>query len=558
LGLLRLFAAKKLLDFLFKDRPSAGRKFMKKVAEMLREDRRLPLALLFVFVVTVAIYYPALHHAFIDYDDNDYVTANAVVSQGLTLKGFLWAFSAFHAANWHPLTWLSHMLDVQLFDLNPMGHHAVSVLIHAANSLFLCLLLRRLTGHLGRSLVVALLFALHPLHVESVAWVSERKDVLSTFFWFLTMWCYAGYAEHPAPRRYLAVALSLALGLMAKQMLVTLPVLLLLLDIWPLRRLPQRGWKALLLEKLPLLGLAAAAALVTIVSQRASGALTHRSSSVLIDSGNALISYLRYIRHMFWPVDLALFYPFDPAAVTVLAVSGSVLVLALVSWLALSQRNRRPYLLFGWFWYLVTLLPVIGFLRAGDQAMADRYTYVPLIGLFLIVVWGGAELGERWGGGSKIAAAVAGLLLTVLSVLTVIQIGYWRTSYDVFDHALKVVDRNWVAHNNMGILLARQFRLAEAIPHFQESIRINPDGAVAYKNLGTALQSTGNAPQAIEAFQQAVRIDPADGEGHYRLGYAYLMGGRSDLAYQQYQELAALDPAHAAPLLESIRMSGRR
>jgi protein O-mannosyl-transferase len=533
---------------------------MKKVAELLREDRRLMLALLLIFLVTVAVYYPALHNAFIDYDDNDYVTMNPMVSQGLTLKGFLWAFSAFHAANWHPLTWLSHMLDVQLFDLNPMGHHAVSVLIHAINSAFLCLLLRRLTGSLARSVIVALLFALHPLHVESVAWVAERKDVLSTFFWFLTMWCYAGYAEHPAPRRYLAVALSLALGLMAKQMLVTVPVVLLLLDLWPLQRLPERGWKALVLEKLPLLGLSAAASLITILSQRASGALSHRSSSVLVDSGNALISYVRYIWHMVWPVDLALFYPFDPAAVTVPAVSGSVLALGLVSWLVLSQRDRRPYLLLGWSWYLVTLLPVIGFLRAGDQAMADRYTYVPLIGLFLIVVWGGAELAKRWGGWSRGAgaAAAAAVVLAVLSVLTVIQIGYWRTSYDVFDHALKVVDRNWVAHNNMGILLARQFRVAEAIPHFQESIRINPDGAVAYKNLGTALQSAGNAPQAIEAFQQAVRLNPADPEAHYRLGYAYLMGGRSDLAYQQYQELAALDPAHAAPLLESIRMSGRR
>ena len=532
---------------------------MAKYLDMIKEERRLPLALLLIAVLTLAVYWPALQNGFIDYDDNDYVTVNMMVRQGLTLKGFIWSFSAFHAANWHPLTWLSHMLDVQLFDLNPVGHHAVSIIWHTLNAVLLCLLLNRLTGFLGRSLLVALLFALHPLHVESVAWVAERKDVLSTFFWLLTMWCYAAYAQNPGLKRYLPVAGCFALGLLSKQMLVTLPLILLIMDYWPLNRLHRGSWKALLAEKIPLFAMSAAAALVTIAAQNSSGALSHGSggSSLLVNSGNAVLSYLRYIRNMFWPVDLALFYPFNASAVTILSVSAAVVVLASVTVLALVQRGRRPYLAFGWFWYLITLLPVIGFLRAGEQAMADRYSYVPLIGLFLMLVWLGAELAGRWNGGVEAAAGVAAVVVCIFSVMSVTQIGYWRNSYDLFGHALAVVEDNWLAHNNMGILLARQYRQGEAIFHFRESVRINPEGAMGFRNLGTAYQSTGNPALAIEAFREAVRINPNDVEAHYRLGYAYLLSGNTDLAYQQYHELMRLAPSHAQPLLDSIRMSGR-
>jgi protein O-mannosyl-transferase len=526
---------------------------------------QLLLALALIAAVTVAVYWPVLHNGFIDYDDPDYVTVNMIVRQGLTLKGFIWSFSAFHAGNWHPLTWLSHMLDIQLFDMNPMGHHAVSLLLHAANAVLLCLILRRLTGFLGRSMVVALLFALHPLHVESVAWIAERKDVLSTLFWLLTMASYVWYVRESSLKRYLCVATLFALGLMAKQMLVTLPLVLLLLDYWPLNRLFPRQkedtpgrvpLKTLLTEKIPLLAVAAAAALVTILAQNAGGALSHGDAvSMPVTLGNGVLAYVTYLRTMVWPVGLALFYPLEPAAVTPIKVAAAAVFLALITGFVVTQRKRRPYLAFGWFWYLITLLPVIGFIRVGSQAMADRYTYIPLIGIFIAMVWGGAELAGRLRGGQPVAAVAATITLALLSVLTVRQIGYWQNSYDLYAHALAVVERNWLAHNNMAILLAQQYRYDEAISHFRESLRINPNQPEGYRNLGNAYQAAGNNAAAIEAFREAVRINPNDVEGHYRLGYAYLISGNLDLAYQEYRHLAPLNEAYAAPLLDSIRMS---
>ena len=530
--------------------------------------RLLPLALFLIAAATVAVYWPVLHNDFIDFDDDVYVTLNMVVRQGLTLKGFIWAFDTFHAGNWHPLTWLSHMLDVDLFGLNPAGHHATNLVLHVLNSLLLCTVLYRLTGFLGRSMVVALLFALHPLHVESVAWLAERKDVLSTFFWFLTMWAYVAYANKPSLKRYLPVAVCLALGLMAKQMAVTLPFILLLMDFWPLNRLALRrgesradqvSLKVLLIEKIPLLALSAAASLMILRAHAAAGALFRLDQeSALLYSGNALLSYVKYIRNMFWPVDLALFYPFEPSAITALKVAGAVGLLALLTGLSVAQGRNRPYLAFGWLWYLISLLPVIGFIRVGGQALADRYTYVPLVGLFLIIVWGGAELAGRWRKGMPVAAGAVVIVLAVLSFQTVTQISYWKDSYGLFAHALAVVERNWLAHNNMGILLSQHKRNDEAIGHFQESVRLNPKGGEGFRNLGNSLQMAGRNAEAIEAFQQAVWINPNDPESHYRLGLAYLLGGNSDFAYQEYRQLLRLDQARALSLQDSIRILGKR
>jgi tetratricopeptide (TPR) repeat protein len=528
----------------------------------------LPLALALIAAVTVAVYWPLLYNGFIDYDDTDYVTVNMMVRQGLTLKGFIWSFSAFHAGNWHPLTWLSHMLDIELFDLNPMGHHAVNLLLHVVNAALLCALLHRLTGFLGRSVVVAALFALHPLHVESVAWVAERKDVLSALFWLLTMAAYVRYTRKRSLSRYFVVSLLFALGLMAKQMLVTLPVVLLLMDYWPLDRLSSRqgkvemerpGMKLLLAEKIPLLLMSAAASLVTLSAQNAAGALAHGAKhSTLLFAGNALISYVKYIGKMLWPSDLALFYPFNASALTTPRVAGAAVILAAITAFSIMQRQKRPYLLFGWLWYLITLLPVIGFIRVGSQAMADRYTYIPLTGLFLILVWAGAEIAGRWRRGVLVAAGGTVVAVAVLSVLTVAQIRYWRNSYVLYARALAVVENNWLAHNNMAILLAQQYSYEEAIRHFQESLRINPDQAAGWQNLGNAYQSAGNNPAAIEAFREAVTLDPGDVESHFRLGYAYLMAGNLDLAYREYLQLQRLDESRARPLLDSIRMrSGR-
>lgn len=528
---------------------------------------QLPLALVLVAAVTVAVYWPVLHNGFVDYDDPDYVTINTMVRQGLTLKGLTWALTAFHAGNWHPLTWLSHMLDIELFDLNPMGHHAVNLLLHVVNAVLLCALLERLTGYLGRSVVVALLFALHPLHVESVAWIAERKDVLSTMFWFLTLAFYAGYARKPCLSRYLAVVLLFALGLMAKQMLVTLPLVLLLMDYWPLKRPSLRNGggntqgvsiKVLLADKIPLFLLSVTASLITLRAQAAAGALHHGGEhSALLFAGNALISYVKYIGKMFWPSDLALFYPFVPSAVTPFRVAGAAVLLTAITGCVIGQRSRRPYLFFGWFWYLITLLPVIGFIKVGSQAVADRYTYIPLTGLFLIVVWGGAEIAGRWCKGFWAAAGATIVTVVILSALTVVQIRCWRDSYDLYDHALAVVDDNWLAHNNMGILLAQQYHYDDAIRHFQKSLQIYPNQPAGLMNLGTAYQSAGNTLAAIEAFRAAVKLSPNDVEGHFRLGYAYLLAGNVDLAYQEYLQLQRLDESHARPLLDSIRMSGR-
>jgi protein O-mannosyl-transferase len=529
---------------------------------------RLPLALALIAIVTVAVYWPLLHNGFIDYDDTDYVTANMMVRQGLSLKGFLWSFSAFHAGNWHPLTWLSHMTDVELFGMNPMGHHAVSLLFHVANALLLCLLLRQLTGYIGRSLVVALLFALHPLHVESVAWVAERKDLLSTLFWLLTMTAYVWYARRPSLKRYIPVAALFALGLMAKQMLVTLPFILLLMDYWPLNRFFPRqgefspepvGTKRLLIEKIALLVLAAAAALVTIGAQSSGGALSHvDAGSTLMQIGNGIISYVKYIRNMFWPVDLAFFYPLDAAAVTPLKVAGAAVLLGAMSALAIMQRRKRPYLVFGWFWFLITLLPVIGFIRVGSQAMADRYTYIPLIGLFLAIVWGSGELAGRWRYGFPVSAGTVAVMLTILSAVTITQIRFWQSSYALYAHALTVVEHNWLAHNNMAILFAQSSRNNEAITHFRESLRINPNQPAGFLNLGKAYQATGNSGAAIDAFREAVKLGPNVAEGHISLGYAYLIAGNLDLAYQEYLQLMRLNDSYAQPLLDSIRRMERK
>lgn len=528
---------------------------------------RLPLALVLIAAVTLAVYWPVLHNGFIDFDDEDYVTANMMVRQGLTLKGCVWAFTTVHAGNWHPLTWLSHMLDVELFGLNPLGHHATSLLIHIANSLLLCTLLYRLTGFLGRSMAVAMLFAIHPLHVESVAWVAERKDVLSTLFWILTTGAYVRYAGKPCLKRYLPVAALFTLGLLAKQMLVTLPVILLLMDYWPLKRFPSRqgdegahqaGIPYLIMEKIPLLLLSAAAASAIFHAHSAARALFQvDENTLLLHSGNAFLSYVKYIRNMFYPVDLALFYPFESSAVTSLSVAGAILLLATITTVVVIQIKKRPYLAFGWFWYLVSLLPVIGFIRVGGQALADRYTYISLTGLFLIIVWGVAESADRWKKGIPAMAGMAVIVVAILSSLTITQVRYWQNSYDLFAHALAVVKRNWLAHNNMGILYAQHNRTDEAIFHFKESVRINPKGVEGFRNLGNAYQSVGRSAEAIEAFRQAVWISPNDPESHYRLGYAYLLGGNSDFAQQEYRQLLRLDVVRAGSLLDSIRILGK-
>ncbi|TMB07957.1 MAG: tetratricopeptide repeat protein, partial [Deltaproteobacteria bacterium] len=468
------------------------------------ERRTLPIAVLLA-LATLLAYWRVVQCGYLNLDDDLYVTANPAVWGGLTLAGARWALTATHAGLWHPLTWLSHMLDVQLFGPNPAGHHATNLLLHVANVVVLLLVLVRATGALWPSAAVAALFALHPLHVESVAWVAERKDVLSGFFGLTTIWAYVRYAQRPAPGRYALVVLSLALGLMAKPMLVTLPLVLLLLDRWPLRR----GMSLrLVVEKLPLLALAAAASVMGIVAgQRADAVGSLARFPLEARLANALVSYARYLGKTLWPSRLAVFYPY-PSAWPAWQLAGAAVLLAAVTTVAIVHMRRRPYLLVGWLWFLGMLFPVSGVVQDGSQAMADHFTYLPLIGLFVMVAWGGQDLLARCPVPPPALKASALALLLALGCTTWRQVGYWHDSTRLFTHALEVTSANWLAHNNLGDALAREGKLEEATGHFAESVRLEPSNPDAHYNLGVALHRQGRPAEATLHYREALRLAP--------------------------------------------------
>jgi tetratricopeptide (TPR) repeat protein len=490
--------------------------------------RELLVSLLLIGTV-LAAFAPVWNCGFVDYDDPDYVTQNPQVQSGLTLRGVVWAFTASHAANWHPLTWLSHMLDCSLFGLNPGPHHAVSLLLHLASTLALFAVMKRMTGTLWRSALVAVLFALHPLHVESVAWIAERKDVLSTFFWMLTLWAYAGYVERPGRRRYLLVVVAFALGLLAKPMVVTLPFVLLLLDFWPLKRFrvsqmsakkrpkpndsgnSNRPWLVfvhLVREKVPLFALSAAASLATLWVQRSWGAvLSADELAVSLRVENVLISYLAYIQKVLWPIHLSVFYPLPtvwPASHTM----GAGLALAILSLLAIRLAGRFPYLIVGWFWYLGTLVPVIGLVQVGAQSMADRYTYIPLIGLFIFAAWSIPEPGKIGRFSRAVLGSSAAALTLILMIFTWLQVRHWKSSISLFEHALAVNGGNYLAHGSLGLALAEMGRTDEAIAHYTDALRVNPNYATGHLNLGLALAGKGNVAAAIAHYREALRLKP--------------------------------------------------
>src|SRR5512139_1612417 len=405
-------------------------------------SRSLIICLVLV-VITAGVYLQAGDHEFINYDDPLYVTNNPQVKAGLTGKNILWAFSTTRASNWHPLTWLSHMLDVQLFGLNPRGHHLMNVFIHCVNTVLLFLLLTKMTATPWQSLFVAALFALHPLHVESVAWVAERKDVLSGFFWLLTLLLYVRYVNSPGTVRYLLVVASFAAGLMSKPMLVSLPLVMLLLDYWPLKRLgTQASPVSLLKEKLPFFLLSLLSALVTMHAQKAGGALKSMDVVPLaMRVENSLVSYATYIVKTVWPQDLALFYPF-PLSLALWQVLASCLLLIAVSAGVVLLRKRHPYLLTGWLWFLITLVPVIGLVQVGGQAMADRYTYIPHIGLFVMAAWAVPELLKGMRRRRVVLAGAACVILAILTVVTWRQLGYWRDNITLYERTLSVTQNN--------------------------------------------------------------------------------------------------------------------
>ncbi len=518
--------------------------------------RRIIIACLFLVVATLATYGDLKNHQFVNYDDNTYVTNNPAVQAGLTLKGFSWAFATMHGSNWHPLTWLSHMLDVQLFGLNPTGHHLTNLVFHIANALLLFLWLLYLTRSLGCSFLVAALFALHPMHVQSVAWVAERKDVLSTFFWLLTMWAYVWYVERPELGRYLLILLCFCLGLMAKPMLVTLPFVLLLLDYWPLGRLSLKGTtaaaaspkpgpgvtlKRLIWEKLPLFVLSALSCVVTFYAQR-QVEMALQSFPFANRLANAALVYVSYLSKMLWPAHLAVLYPLSRHGVLTWQALLASLDLVVLTFFVFRLARRHPYLLVGWLWYLGTLVPVIGLVQVGVQAMADRYTYLPFIGLFIMVAYGMADLGARWHVPKFLLPVGAGVVLSALMICTWVQVGYWRDSVSLFEHALKVTGGYSLTHNNLGAALMKQGKLDQAIPHFTEALRLDPKYPEADNNLGVALATQGKIDEAILMFQKAIQIKPDYSEAYANLGLVFAKQGNIDKAIINCQNALKFNP----------------
>ncbi len=513
------------------------------------------LVCLFLVAATIAVYWQIGNHTFVNYDADKYVTDNQHVQAGLTSESITWAFTSTHASNWHPLTWLSHMVDCQFYGLNPKGHHLTNVLFHILNSILLFLIFRRMTGDLWKSAFVAALFAIHPLHVESVAWVAERKDVLSTFFWMLTMGSYVWYVEHPGTSRYLMVFLFFILGLMAKPMLVTLPFVLLLLDYWPLGRFKFRRSERtirnstekshnlhLIWEKMPLLAFAAASSVVTFLVQQSGGAV--RSFDVLpltVRISNALVSYVSYLIKMIWPLNLAVLYPYY-GILTWWKIAGAFFFIVLISFIVIKTVRRYPYLTIGWLWYLGTLVPVIGLVQVGSQSMADRYTYVPLIGIFIIIAWGVSDLAARWRYRKEGLAAVSAILLSILTVITWFQVRHWNNSITLFTHAINVTENNWIAHHNLGSALFEDGRTAEAINHYNEALKINPVYAEPHYNLGNVLAGQGKLDEAVSHYHEALRINPDHTEAHNNLGNALVKQKRFAEALDHYSEALRINP----------------
>jgi len=503
------------------------------------------------------VYEQTRHFDFVHLDDPAYVSDNPHVTAGLTADGIAWAFTTGHAANWHPVTWISHMVDVELWGLDAGRHHLTSVLLHMVNAVLLFLLIRRLTGALGPSAFVAAIFAVHPMHVESVAWIAERKDVLSACFWIVTIGAYAWYVERPAASRFIVVIVLFGLGLMAKPMVVTLPFVLLLLDWWPLGRaigapvgathsVPRRlSWVALIREKIPLLVLAAVSSVVTVIAQQRGGAVSTLEQVPFADRiGNAIVSYVAYIGKLVWPVNLTMFYP-RPATMTVAAIAGIALALALVSWWALRSARRRPYLTVGWFWYLGVLVPVIGLIQVGVQGMADRYAYLPAIGLWIAVAFGAAELTTHRRQWRFAAMGLAAAAVVALAVVAHRQTQYWKNNVTLFARASQITlgQTPAQAHRSLGATLLTERRFDEAIAHFQELARLEPGSAESHVMLGSALAQAGRLPEAIDALTRAVGLAPGSDSTHLALGLALARHGRSAEALRELTETLRLNPS---------------
>ena len=529
---------------------------------MMRKKQLICLALA---LVTFVAYSPVLNNEFITYDDGSYITENPAVLSGLSWASIQWAFNVGYSGNWHPLTWLSHMVDVSLFGVNPSAHHLTNLLLHMANSILLFLLFQRMTKVIWPSFFVAIVFALHPLHVQSVAWAAERKDVLSTLFWLLTMLVYVRHVERPTKTRYLLSLVFFALGLMAKPMLVSLPIVLLLIDYWPLGRTKFAQWKKeqtpkkrdatqtraggmspgfLLKEKLPFVGLAIVSSVITFLAQREAGAVA--GTGVLspdLRITNAFVSYIVYIGKTFWPSNLAFFYPHPAEHLPFWQAVVASLILIAVSVGAIMTAKRRPYITFGWFWYLVTLVPVIGIVQVGLQAMADRYMYIPIIGLSVMIGWGVPDFLKELN--KRVLAFAVAVVAVSMAASTFVQAGYWRSSHTLYERAIEVTDHNWVAHTNLGVVLAKEGRVNDAMAQYRQALQIKPDYVEARRLLAFHLANGGKVDEAITHFREALKISPKDPEAHNNLGSLLARQGKIHEALSEYREALQSNPNYA-------------
>lgn len=499
-------------------------------------------------LATLAVFAQVHNFDFVKYDDDTYVTDNRHVQSPFSRQAVRWAFTTGCASNWHPLTWLSHMLDCQLFGLDARGHHLMNLFFHTVNTLLLFAVLKRMTTALWPSAFVAALFALHPLHIESVAWVAERKDVLSSFFWFLTMWSYIRYAERRCAARYISTLVFFVLGLMAKPMLVTLPFVLLLLDYWPLGRL-QRPVLHVVAEKLPFFAFSAVSSAITFLIQRSGGAMAaFEVYSVKTRIANTVVSYANYITDMLWPSRLAVLYPHPGSGIPIAKVIICVLGLLFISICFIYVGRRHRYLTFGWLWYLGTLIPVIGLVQVGAQARADRYTYIPLTGLFIIIAWGVRELTNRLPYRKIILTVSSSVVLCALAVCTWGQLGYWKNSVTLFERTLDVTSNNYIMHNNYANILFELNRIEEAVEHYNRSLELKPNFAKIHNNLGNALAKLDRSEEAINHYNQALNLKPDYAVAHYNLARALAGAGKNDQAIAEYRTALQFKPDYIEAL----------
>lgn len=507
-----------------------------------------------LIVTTLSIYYRVSSFDFIDFDDNEYITENLNISSGIHLKNIKWSFQTFHSGNWHPLTWISHMLDCQFFGMNAGYHHITNIFLHILNSLLLFAVLKKMTAKRWESFFVSILFALHPLHVESVAWISERKDLLCALFWMLTLLSYIYYSNQKSLITYVSVVFFFTLGLLSKPMIITLPFVLLLLDLWPLNRItiigtsnyqvPYKQIIDLIVEKIPLVILIFFSGIITFYAQQQGGAVSSLSAVPFAHRiANVFVSYLAYILKTFYPLKLALLYPF-PHTIPMWQSMGSALIILLITYLSVKTIKVRPYFFVGWMWYLGTLIPVIGIVQIGRQAMADRYTYIPLIGIFLIIIWWISDCSSSWKYRKLYLTSLSIIVNAFLFFITWNQIGIWKNSVTLFEHTLSITSGNYIIHNNLGYVLREKGKNREAEDHFRQAIDIQPNYMEAHVNLAISLDKKGEFNDAVSHYLTAIAIQPDNPEIHKFLADLFLRHGDDLNAFHHYRKVLELSPEY--------------